>query len=170
MTDSIAAVPWNTPARWREANASLRLAVRQHRTQVATARHCADHLRHLLARTARLMEALCEVTCPACTDVCCRRAWVWFDFKDLLFVHLAGIAPPERQLLGRQGEHCRYAGPAGCRLERIRRPFVCTWYLCPAQSRLLVTQPNDKHRLTSLLSQIKKQRGRMEDAFIQALA
>ena len=95
---------------------------------------------------------------------------LWADFRDLLFLHLADIPLPDGQLISRSAGHCRYAGPDGCRLERIQRPFVCTWYLCPAQTRLLMEQPTDKHRLATILHRIKEQRCQMEDAFIKALA
>jgi len=170
MNAPLSAIPWNSPALWQAANASVLTLLRQNRTALGTARRSAGRLRYVLEQVFPIMENLCRQTCTACTDVCCRRAWVWIDFKDLLFLHLAGIPIPEAQLLRRQGDHCRYAGPHGCRLERIQRPFVCTWYVCPAQSHLLAKHPEGKQRLSSLLSQIKAQRRRMEDAFIRAVA
>ena len=169
MNAPLAAPPWNTPVAWKEANTSLAISLRRNRLALVDARDHAQQLRRSLDRTFPIMENLCRQTCPACTDVCCRRAWIWLDFKDLLFLHLAGIPIPEAQLLRHRGDHCRYAGPAGCRLERIQRPFVCTWYLCPAQSRLLDPQPTDEQSLSSLVNRIKKQRRLMEDSFIKAV-
>lgn len=170
MSDSFSSIPWNTPALWQEANASLDVSLALHRGVLDVARHHAEQLRQLLKQTFPIMEELCRQTCPACTDVCCRRAWVWIDFKDLLFLHLAGIPLPEGQLLRRQGDHCRYASPDGCRLERVQRPFVCTWYLCPAQSHLLNKQPAEKQNLSRILEQIKNHRKRMEASYIQAIS
>jgi hypothetical protein len=34
-------------------------------------------------------------------------------------------------------DRCRYLGPRGCRLSRLDRPWVCTWYLCPTQRERL---------------------------------
>jgi hypothetical protein len=102
-------------------------------------------------------------------EVCCRRAWVWVDFRDLLFLHLAGIPVPDHQLLSREGNSCRYGGSSGCRLDRIQRPFVCTWYLCPAQTRILRKQPAEMKLITASLQQIKRLRHKMEMSFIRAL-
>jgi len=170
MADPFSSIPWNTPALWHAANASLAISLAGCGAANGAARDHAAQLRHLLEQTFPIMENLCRETCPACTDVCCQRAWVWVDFKDLLFLHLAGIDPPERQLLDRQGDHCRYAGPKGCRLERIQRPFVCTWYVCPAQSRILDRQPTEKNNLARILEQIKTRRKRMEASYIQAVS
>ena len=163
------AIPWNTPEGWQAANASLVDAVRRNRPALAAARRSAGKIRQLLDLSFPVMDDLCRQTCPACTDVCCRRAWVWIDFTDLLFLHLAEIQPPVRQLLRRRGDHCGYAGPDGCCLQRMQRPFVCTWYLCPDQTRLLTNRPTEKKLLAGAMEQIKGLRKQMETAFIQAL-
>ncbi len=127
-------------------------------------------MRRRLESIFPLMDRLCRETCPDCINTCCRRAWVWADFKDLLFLHLDGIPVPHRQLLGREVDHCRYESPVGCRLDRLQRPFVCTWYLCPAQTRLLDHQPAEKRNLSRVLEQIKNDRKRMEASYIQAVS
>ncbi|WP_319522008.1 hypothetical protein [uncultured Desulfosarcina sp.] len=169
MLDNESFVPWNTIGRWQEANACLAKTIGNHAPALADCRRQARQTRRLLDSLFPLMEDLCRRTCPACTDICCQRAWVWADFRDLLFFHLDGISVPERQLVSRQGDHCRYAGPAGCRLDRLQRPFVCTWYICPAQTRLLDNRPKEKRHLTSALEQIKALRKQMESAFIRVV-
>jgi len=166
MEALFSAVPWNTPDLWQAANASLATAVKH---MPDASRILARRIRCLLEQTFPLMDRLCRHTCPSCLDVCCSRAWVWIDFKDLLFIHLAGLSPPERQLLSRPGNHCFFAGPEGCRLNRIQRPFICTWYQCPTQARLLKAWPRQKQRLTTAIEQIKAARQQMEDTFIQVL-
>ena len=100
MSELAFAIPWNTTALWQEANASLSLSLLRNRTAMGAARDCASQLRHLLERTSPIMEALCRQTCPSCNDICCRRAWVWADFRDLLFLHLAGIPLPDLVEMG----------------------------------------------------------------------
>ncbi|BBO69323.1 hypothetical protein DSCA_32530 [Desulfosarcina alkanivorans] len=170
MTAPLSAIPWNTPALWCEANASLADALRTHWSALAGNHRQARQARRLLESIFPRMDILCEQACPACTDVCCQRAWVWADFRDLLFFHLAGIPPPERQLLSQPGDHCRYAGPDGCRLERLQRPFVCTWYLCPAQMRHLRQTPAEMKKVSESLQLIKRLRREMEASFIEAVA
>jgi hypothetical protein len=169
MSDTFSSIPWNTAALWQAANAGLGVSLDRNRAALDDARGHAQRLRHLLERTFPIMEELCRQTCPACTDVCCQRAWVWADFKDLLFFHLAGIDPPDHQLLSRKGEHCRYASPDGCRLERIQRPFVCTWYLCPAQTQRLRQAPAEMKIVSESLQHIKQLRQEMERSFIWAV-
>lgn len=163
-------MPWNTPAAWTEANASLVAAIAKHSAGMTDLFVQAHQIRQRLETLFPLMDSLCRETCPDCSDVCCRRAWIWADFRDLLFYHLADVTPPYSQLIGTDSSHCRFAGPRGCRLDRIRRPFVCTWYLCPAQTSLLDHQPAEKCNLSRILEQIKSQRRKMEMAFIYTVA
>jgi hypothetical protein len=169
MNDAFSTTPWHTPALWREANAGLKHILQRNGSALDESRRLAYQLKQQLTSTFPHMNRLCREACPACTDVCCQRAWVWVDFRDLLFLHLAGIPVPDQQLLDRQGSPCRYGSPHGCRLERIQRPFVCTWYLCPAQVERLRKKPAGAKRLLNTLQQIKKLRCRMENAFIQAV-
>jgi hypothetical protein len=162
-------IPWSTPELWAEANAGLAAVVARQRPALRLCLNLAQSIRQRLESTFPIMDDLCNRTCPDCTDICCLRAWVWADFRDLLFLHLAGIAAPDRQLRDRTGGPCRFAGPAGCGLERIRRPFVCTWYRCPAQTRLLDRKPVAKQELSDALDRIKNDRKRMEAGFIQAI-
>jgi hypothetical protein len=169
MIDQNPTIPWSTPALWKAANAVLGQNVTRNRRRLTEPFRLASRLRDHLLSIFPLMDGLCQRTCPACRDICCQHAWVWADFRDLLFLHLADIPAPGEQLLNQRGEHCRYASPHGCRLDRLQRPFVCTWYLCPAQTRVLHEQPAERTRLAATLQQIKADRRRMEDLFIRAL-
>jgi hypothetical protein len=93
MQAPFSSIPWNTPALWCEANASLAAAVGRNRPVLAEPQRQAGRIQRLYQLTFPLMDRLCSETCPDCTDICCRRAWVWADFKDLLFFHLADISP-----------------------------------------------------------------------------
>lgn len=163
-------IPWPDIPLWSAANASLEHSLQRHRDALGPGRELAREVRRQLTPLFPLMDRLCLATCPACTDICCLRACVWIDFNDLLFLHLADIPPPPAQLLGHRGQRCRYGTPAGCRLERIRRPFVCTWYLCPAQTGLLRQTPHQMQMVTQTLQRIKQLRREMEAAFIRVVA
>lgn len=169
MNAHFVSVPWNTRALWKEANTCLAAAIRQNQSLLAESRRQALRIRHLLELIFPLLDRLCRVTCPDCTNVCCRRAWVWAEFNDLLFLHLAGIPVPDQQLLDHQGDRCRYATPDGCRLDRIQRPFVCTWYLCPAQTQHLRKDQADMKMVSDSLQQVKQLRREMESSFIRAV-
>jgi hypothetical protein len=162
-------IPWNTPALWHEANAGFAHVLHRNHRATDASRRLAHELLAQMAALFPLMDRLCRTTCPTCSDVCCRHACVWIDFRDLLFLHLAGLSVPDGQLLGGRGEHCRFACPDGCRLDRIRRPFICTWYLCPDQTRCLREDPAEMRRTTKCLQRMKHLRRDMEIAFIRAV-
>ena len=161
--------PWPTPALWQEANTCLAHIMRQNQAVLAESHRQAHRMRRRLESIFPLMDRLCRKTCPDCAEVCCRRAWVWADFKDLLFLHLSRIPAPDRQLLGKKGGHCRYSNPDGCGLDRLQRPFVCTWYLCPAQTHILRKQPAEMQILQASLKRMKGLRQTMEMSFIRAV-
>lgn len=161
-------IPWNSPTLWQEANAAVEHHLQRNRRAMSDSRHAAGEIRSRFASIFPIMDRLCGATCHDCTDICCQHACVWIDFKDLLFLHLAAIPVPDHQLIDHRGERCRYGAPDGCRLDRLQRPYVCTWYLCPAQSALLKKEPMALRQVTSSLEQIKQLRQLMENAFIQA--
>ncbi len=168
MSAPLSFIPWNTPTLWQKANAAVEHHLHRHQQALDASRHAAGEIRNRFASIFPIMDRLCLTTCPDCTDICCQHACVWIDFKDLLFLHQAAIPVPDHQLLGHRGEHCRYSTPDGCRLDRLQRPYVCTWYLCPAQTQLLRQQPLTLQKVTSCLQQIKRMRQHMESSFIRA--
>jgi hypothetical protein len=169
MDSHLSSAPWNTRALWQEANTCLAVSIRQNQPVLAEAQRYAHRIKHLLESIFPFINRLCRRTCPVCTDICCQRAWVWADFKDLLFLHLADIPVPDQQLLELRGDHCRYGSPDGCRLNRIQRPFVCTWYLCPAQTRILRKQPVEMQIIQASFRHIKGLRRQMEASFIRSV-
>lgn len=169
MVSHLSSVPWNTPSLWQEANTCLAYTIRRNQSVLAESHRQAHQVHRLLESIFPFMDRLCRRTCPDCTNVCCQRAWVWAEFKDLLFLHLASIAVPDQQLLDQQGGHCRYKTPDGCRLDRIQRPFVCTWYLCPAQTQRLRNEPAEMKMVSDSLQQIKRLRRDIEISFIRAV-
>lgn len=88
-----------------------------------------------------LMERYCEISCPACSDVCCQATGVFFNHTDLLTILAMGLESPPGQTRNRASQPCRYLGPAGCVLKRPHRPYVCVWYLCEAQMQLYGEEP-----------------------------
>jgi hypothetical protein len=79
------------------------------------------------------LERLCSISCSACEDICCQRATVWYDLKDLLYIHLCSGKFPDGQIFRHKDGACSHLRPVGCAVARNRRPFICTWYICSAQ-------------------------------------
>ena len=158
---------WPDPASWAEANSTLSLLCRIHDDSLAKARQQARRIGAALETLDPLLDSLCVPTCPACGDPCCARAKVWLDFRDLLFLHLAGGPIPLHQLRRNLSEPCRFLGKAGCALDRLSRPWVCTWYLCPDQANLLRRMPVERQiEFTQAVKEIKEGRQRMEEEFL----
>lgn len=81
--------------------------------------------------------------CPNCLKVCCIDRHGTHEPEDLAFIEALGQGPPPEPPLKDDTLPCRQLGPAGCGLERWRRPFRCTWYFCAA---LLEEMPEESPR------------------------
>lgn len=161
--------PWGAAAAWQAAERSLAQAVGRHRPRLAAAAARAAEVRVLLEQLTPVMTALGSLTCSRCLSSCCERARVWFDFRDLLYLHLSGQPRPPAQLRRRLHDPCRYLDAAGCRLSRPLRPWVCIWYLCPQQTTLLGRDGCQLlGRVRRQLGAVAQLRREMENAFIRA--
>jgi hypothetical protein len=118
-----------------------------------------------------LLDDLCLETCPRCPSPCCLHASPWFDFRDLIFLNLNTLAIPVSQSIETLNETCRYVSPRGCTLDRISRPWICTWYLCSVQTANLKSRrSHQREDLMLAINEIKVLRKEMEDAFIRVVA
>ena len=164
-------LPWGSGAAWDAANRNLDFLLRRNRVALDPALILALKVQARLVSVFALLDDLCRVTCPWCPDPCCLAARVWIDFKDLLFLHLAGHPIPPEQLLWDFKESCRYWSPRGCKLPRISRPWVCTWHLCPTQKANLYRK--DRHiqdKFSQTIQAIKVGRKEMEAEFIRIVS
>jgi len=133
------------------------------------ARRLARDIAAQMAPLHPIMDELCAATCPWCPDPCCLGAKIWFDVKDLLLFHLTGRTLPPAQPIASWQDRCRYVGLRGCRLNRVLRPWICTWYLCPTQKARLRKQNSGKWMLVEeKLQDIGDVRKRFEAEFLAA--
>lgn len=161
-------IPWVEDAEWREINSSFRHLIAVNRGGLARTHHHAERIRTELTRLFPLMHTLCAETCPACREPCCRVAKLWYNFQDLLFLHAIGQKPPQGQPLTHYHALCRYLGAQGCRLPRLARPWICTWYLCPPQTRLLRKMGAARNAAVQQgMERIRQDRKEMEACFIR---
>lgn len=126
-------VPWQDPDQWREVGLFFRYTGQG--AKFEPVRTAAAEIHSLLDRVAAPMDALCSRACRNCTDICCRRATIWYDFTDLVYYWFRFDRLPEAQIYKtRTGNAtcCGFLTSRGCAIPRARRPYVCTWYLCPA--------------------------------------
>ncbi len=131
-------LPWQERSEWREIILFLDTIKKVHGPNLEPVCLLARRIRFLVDSLSDPIEKLCAFTCPDCRDICCERATIWYDFKDILYLYFGSGLFPDRQIKkipGQGTSHCVNLTKTGCLLPRSQRPFVCTWYFCPAQKK-----------------------------------
>jgi len=161
--------PWQSQPVWDQIELFFHKSCRNASSLAEAEYHAAEISRKLQVADS-FFQNLCEQTCTSCSDPCCARATIWYDFTDLLFLYLHTKTLPSRQIIRKKDQGCSQLTVNGCRLDRLRRPFICTWYLCPEQTGKIATfNTTIQHDLSALLLQIKEDRKLMELAFITSV-
>ena len=161
--------PWQDENSWAQINSFFSYSCRD--KQLDEPIRYAAEIARKITLVDELLENLCGATCQSCAEPCCQRATIWFDFVDLLFIHLQYKFLPPRQIVKERGEPCPQLTPSGCILPRPERPFICTWYICPAQSAIIeqADPTSELQNIYSYLGEIQSTRKLLEDAFIAAV-
>ena len=163
--------PWASNPAWKEANGSLGFHVNRYRADLQPAAATARHLRRLLASIFPLLNDICMATCPWCPEPCCLTASPWYDFRDLVFLHLNLLEIPPAQTIYDYRETCRYSSPRGCTLPRITRPWICTWYICPDQKAYQKKRSLSRwNTFDRRACEIKQGRKELEAEFIRVIS
>jgi hypothetical protein len=165
------APPWRSDRLWQAANHTLHYLIDRHQHQLDHLKQTAGRIKDLFASVNSRLDSLCSTTCAQCVSPCCLVADVSYDFKDLLFIHLADQAKPPGQPRRSAHDVCCFLGPEGCRIPRLERPWICTWYICAAQKDYLTEyHPDSLSPLLSAIEQVKMLRNQMEELFIRIVA
>jgi len=165
-------IPWDTAEEWGQVFLSIKRIDGLYRQELGRVYKTANQIRHRFEEISGAVEKLCSHTCGHCEDICCIRASIWFDFKDLLYIFFGLNKFPASQIIknasGNRERACCHFSEKGCMLSRLERPFVCTWYICSVQKKYqaLHHQKLDQNFDQTLL-EIKKLRNKMEDEFIR---
>jgi len=115
-----------------------------------------------------LLSKYCDLTCPACEDVCCLGEKVFFNRTDLLYLAgLGGNIPlPSGQTRTATAAPCRYLSRSGCLIPRTVRPYVCVWFLCAPQMVLFQEEsPPRQRELIRVFQDIRTNRLRLESLY-----
>ena len=161
-------LPRGAPTQWKQAHQSLSFHLRRHPNAWTKLFGVAVDLETRLQALFPVLDNLCLNTCPRCPEPCCLTAKVWFDFKDLLFLHLARKPIPLNPPLSVLEDTCRYLGHRGCMLPRSSRPWICTWYLCPTQTAILrKSNSPQSNSFNRSIHKIKMLRQALEEEFIR---
>jgi len=169
--DMLSDIPWQTAEDWHQVLLSLKAVEKKGKDKLPALFCIAKKIQKNYEMISEPMESLCACTCVNCEDICCMRATIWFDFKDLLYIYFATGKFPESQIkkitLKNQIRTCGCLTKKGCILSRTERPFVCTWYLCPAQKEYLRQyHPERLHHFEQTLLTIKGLRNQMGEKFV----
>jgi hypothetical protein len=113
-----------------------------------------------------VMNRYCMETCPTCQAPCCTGKEVFFNQADLLYLTALNTQIPPGQTRSYPWEACRYLGEKGCILSRFHRPYVCVWFLCDAQMKILSHEPNRfQRRFLETLQKIRAHRLALESLY-----
>ncbi len=163
--------PWGSIPSWQEANLSIDFHLKRYYPRLKPALQIARETRIRLESIFPLLGDLCMMTCPRCPDACCLSASPWYDLRDLIFLHFNRLSIPLFQTISDIKETCCYLSHKGCTLPRITRPWICTWYLCPAQTANVKDRSaNQWPTLSRVLGDIKARRKQLEDEFIRVIS
>lgn len=161
-------VPWIHQADWEEM---LRFAGNICEGLGESGVEVMRHIKDITAVYENLetsLDRLCGATCPVCEDVCCTKATVWYDQRDIIVYHLATGSFPLQQVSRSVTGACCHLGANGCRLPRLKRPFICTWYICGAQVAMLRRESSGPDvNILEQINQIKDTRKRIEAICMQ---
>ena len=162
-------IPWAAASSWHDCQQTLQKTIMTFRIDLGAAVALAGHILHRYTLAGDLFDEVADATCAVCRRPCCLDARVWLDFRDLLLIHLTGQTPPPGQLRENRWSRCRYLTSHGCTLPREARPWVCTWYVCPDQRRVLKRDiPGGTERINRWWPEITSLREQMEAAYLAA--
>ncbi|MBT3388064.1 MAG: hypothetical protein HN417_09030 [Desulfobacula sp.] len=114
------------------------------------------------------IEQLFRVTCTDCSDSYCKKAAVFFDLKDILYLYFREEEVPCSQVNRSDKGVCSHYSEKGCGLSRLGRPFICIWYFCLAQALFLREKnaPMEQFLHQGEISVIKALRKEMKKVFV----
>lgn len=158
--------PWDDQNSWNQIRQYFEHTFASD-TDFSDCRFLAASITTKLAQVDDTLHELCSITCSYCLEVCCYKATVWYDFRDLLFLYLVKGDIPDKQITRRTNSACVQLGQKGCKLKRLERPFICTWYICGRQHELLENRHQDSvdRNFLTHLSDIQANRKLLEGCF-----
>ncbi len=162
--------PWNKPEDWNQIQQFFEVTFNTE-ADFSSSRCWAEDIALKMSEIDNNLQDLCTKTCTHCHEVCCLKATLWYDFNDLLFCFLRKGKIPERQISRKGDGACCHLDRNGCLLQRIDRPFICTWYICQQQRELSEEKQQQTivRNLIASLNIIKASRKRMEKCFLETV-
>jgi hypothetical protein len=163
--------PWSDQDSWLQMKLSLEMSVKSQGMRLDAARKVSHQIARKIHSINGALDTLCQSTCNNCRDICCGKATLWYDFRDLLFIYLYSDSFPNQQISKNEDLSCSCLTMSGCRLNRCERPFICTWYICPKQIEAMQDFGIQKEvsRISSIIEDIKLERKVLENMFVEVV-
>ncbi len=99
-------------------------------------------------------------TCPYCGTICCANRHGVPDFGDLIIFLALDLRVPHYNLVQDERAPCQFIGERGCKVERILRPYRCTWYYCdPMLVQIEIDKPSEYRRFIKEVGELAETRG-----------
>lgn len=155
-------IPWIHGFDWAEAALSIKTTIAACGEEVVQLQKIAQDITATYEQIDGGIQEISEKSCTQCLDICCMRATVWYDTRDLIYLFLHNREFPDRQVSRTKEGLCSHLTTRGCKIERINRPFICTWYICSAQKKLMVGRPE----IQKGIEKIQNLRKDLEDMFV----
>ncbi len=151
-------IPWVHGYDWEQMTQSIIKSASFHKERFGNLQILAGEITEIYKNIDNDIEKVSQATCPSCSDVCCMRATVWYDRKDLLFIYYSTGELPLEQIYRRDDGSCCHLSSHGCSLNRSSRPFICTWYICPTLKEAM----GESGKLVMKIDKMKDLRNRLE--------
>lgn len=156
-------IPWIHGYEWVEVSSSIEKTIAAMGDEAEKLKITAHQIRTEYDNVNDDLDKACRITCVSCSEVCCMHATVWYDLRDLLYLYLVEGKLPRRQIDRHSDGSCCRLTSTGCNLERRRRPFICTWYICSSQRELLLQFP----RIPETIRKIQNLRKQLEYLYVR---
>ncbi|CCK78933.1 hypothetical protein [Desulfobacula toluolica] len=167
-----ATIPWSSNDEWSQVFIFIKKIDKLYGGKLEIVSDMAIKIQQKFEKISESIDMVCSQTCVQCKDICCLRATIWYDLKDLLYIYFARKTFPESQISKKMQKNkrksCCWFSEKGCTLSRLDRPFVCTWYFCPVQKKYLARYHHElKQTFDQALMEIKILRNKIEEDFIR---
>jgi hypothetical protein len=91
-------IPWSLDVEWDQVFLSIKKIEKDHGKNCTMLYEIASDIQINYEKISDAIEMVCSHTCTRCEDICCIRATIWFDLKDLLYIYFSLKKFPESQI------------------------------------------------------------------------
>lgn len=159
------------PDDFQQKLAKLRLFFQQNHQKLTPMADAAQTYKEAMELVSSFTEEYTQKTCPYCGTVCCAQKHGLPEFGDVAAFLSLGYEIPSYDLNRPLSGACQFMGKRGCILERIVRPYRCTWYFCdPLLTQIEIGPTAHYNQFIKLVQRLSETRGRMLAIFYDMIS